>query len=250
MKRGIIYLISAVLIILIWQYFGSTNNTVRLYISSPSLIIEYIVNNHSDLLNALLITLLEASLGLFTATIFSFSMMILCFRKPILMDYLLPVMIFSQVIPLIVLAPLFIVILGIGITSKVMMAAVISFFPVFINFAQGYKGISDNIHGLMKVYNAPLKFRIFHVYFPLSMPSIIAGLKVSATLSVIGAIVAEFSGAEVGLGKNLFISAIRLEPDLMMSSLILSTLIGFTLFGLVRIAEKRFCYWVNENGEK
>ena len=91
----------------------------------------------------------------------------------------------------------------------------------------------------MHIYNADTWTCIRNIYFPLSLPSILAGLKISATLSVIGAIVAEFTGAKVGLGKNLFISAIRLEPDLMMSSLILSSLIGLFLFLTMRVLEKR-----------
>ncbi|QYO65280.1 ABC transporter permease [Leptolyngbya sp. 7M] len=159
------------------------------------------------------------------------------------MDFVLPLMVTSQVIPLIVLAPFFIILLGIGMTSKIAMAAVISFFPIFVNFAHGYKSISSNIHELMHIYDASTRFKIWNVYFPLSAGSILAGLKVSATLAAIGAIVAEFTGAEVGLGKNLFISAIRLEPDLMMTSLILSTLIGLTLFTSILLIERSFLGW-------
>ena len=75
------------------------------------------------------------------------------------------------------------------------------------------------------------------------MPSIMAGLKISATLAVIGAIVAEFNGAEMGLGKNLFLAAKRLEPDLMMSSLLLSTLLGGMFFGLIYYIEKKIINW-------
>jgi len=243
MKRRIIYLLLSAGIIAIWQYYGSHNQTVRLFISSPSLIVEYFSKNYSDLLNATYTTFLEAVMGLLIATCFSFGMMILCFYKPKFMEFILPVMITSQVIPVIVLAPFFIILFGLGVTSKIAMAAVISFFPVFVNFAQGYKAISVNIHELMKIYNAPLFFRISNVYFPLAMSSIMAGLKISATLAVIGAIVAEFSGAETGLGKNLFISAIRLEPDLMMTSLILSTIIGLGLFASIKLLERKFGQW-------
>src|SRR5690606_6580259 len=142
--------------------------------------------------------------------------MILCFYKPKLMDFVLPIMVTSQVIPLIVLAPFFIFLLGIGLGSKIAMAALMCFFPIFVNFALGYKAMSQNIHELMHIYNADTWTRIRNVYFPLAMPSIMAGLKISATLAVIGAIVAEFNGAEIGLGKNLFLAAKRLEPDLMM----------------------------------
>ncbi|RZK13287.1 MAG: ABC transporter permease [Flavobacterium sp.] len=246
MKNKITYIIILIVLIIVWQYFGSNNQTVRLFISSPSLIVDYFSENRIELIEATYTTLLEALTGLLIATCFSFLMMILCFAKPKFMDFILPVMVTSQVIPVIVLAPFFIILFGIGLCSKIAMAAIISFFPVFVNFAQGYKAISRNIHELMSIYEAPLSFRIKNVYFPLAMPSIMAGLKVSATLAVIGAIVAEFTGAETGLGKNLFISAIRLEPDLMMSSLILSTIIGLGLFGIVKAIENKLGKWYQD----
>lgn len=226
-----------------WQYFGSTNQTVRLLLSSPSLVVEYFGENYASLLQATKTTLIEAVAGLLIATVFSFGVMILCFYKPKFMDFVLPIMITSQVIPLIVLAPFFIILLGIGLGSKIAMAALMCFFPIFVNFAQGYKAISQNIHELIHIYNADTWTRIRNVYFPLAMPSIMAGLKISATLAVIGAIVAEFNGAEVGLGKNLFLAAKRLEPDLMMSSLLLSTLLGGMFFGLIYYIEKKIINW-------
>lgn len=226
-----------------WQYFGSTNQTARLLLSSPTLVVDYFRVNYAELLEATQTTLIEAVVGLLIAAIFSFGMMILCFFYPKLMDFILPIMITSQVIPLIVLAPFFIILLGIGLGSKIAMAALMCFFPIFVNFAQGYKAISPNIHELMHIYNANTWTRIRQVYFPLSMPSIMAGLKISATLAVIGAIVAEFNGAEVGLGKNLFLAAKRLEPDLMMSSLLLSTLLGVVFFVTIFTLEKIIIKW-------
>ena len=224
----------------IWEYFGRTSQTARLLLSSPSLTTKYFFDNASVMLQATQVTLIEAMAGLLIATMFSFSMMVLCFYFPKLMDFILPIMVTSQVIPLIVLAPFFIILFGFGLTSKIVMSAVISFFPIFVNFAHGYKSISQNIHELMFIYNADTKTRISRVYFPLSLPSIIAGVKISSTLSIIGSIVAEFSGAEVGLGRNLYISALRLEPDLMMSSLILSIFIGLLFYSIPLIIENKF----------
>lgn len=243
MKRIFSYILLGVLLIALWQYFGSTDTTVRLYISYPSLILEYFIENHIALLEATLITFSEAFIGLVLATLFSFGIMIICFRKPKFLDFILPIMITSQVVPIIVLAPFFIILFGIGLTSKILMAAVISFFPIFVNFVQGYKSISPNIHELMTIYKAPFSFKVSRVYFPLAMPNIMAGLKISATLAVIGAIVAEFTGAKMGIGKNLFVSAIRLDPDLMMTSLILATLIGLSMYGIVRFVERKYGFW-------
>ncbi len=239
MKRRFIYTGLIIALLILWQYFGSTNQTVRLLLSSPSLVFDYLKDNLSDMSQATAITFVEAFLGLLIATVFSFGMMIFCFYKPKLMDYILPVMITSQVVPLIVLAPFFIILFGIGISSKVAMAAIMCFFPIFVNFAQGYNSINRNIHELMHTYNASTSFKILNVYFPLSATNIFTGLRISATLSVIGAIVAEFTGTNFGLGKNLFMSAIRLEPELMMSSLIMSSLLGFLLYFIIVLIEKK-----------
>ena len=243
MKNKILYILLSVLLLMAWQYFGSTNQTARLLLSSPSLVVDYFGKNYASLLQAAQTTFIEAVAGLLIAIVFSFGVMILCLYKPKLMDFVLPIMITSQVIPLIVLAPFFIILMGIGLGSKIAMAALMCFFPIFVNFAQGYKAINQNIHELLYMYNTDTWTRISNVYFPLAMPSIIAGLKISATLAVIGSIVAEFTGAEEGLGKNLFLSAIRLEPDLMMSSLILSALLGTLIFGSILIIEKRLTRW-------
>jgi NitT/TauT family transport system permease protein len=243
MKNGIIYILLSIILVALWQYAGSSNQTARLLLSSPSLIVQYFSENTSELLLATKTTLIEATTGLLIASIFSFGMMILCFYIPKLMDFIMPIMIVSQVIPLIVLAPFFIILLGIGISSKIAMAALISFFPIFINFGQGYKSISQNTHDLSFVLNTSKSFRIKHIYFPLALPNIITGLKISSSLSIIGAIVAEFSGAEIGLGKNLYISAIRLEPDLMMTSLLLSIIIGLMFYSLFLLLEKKLLRW-------
>lgn len=243
MKRWPFYVLLVIISFAAWQYFGTQYHEVRLLISSPSQIWRYGLENRVDLLIAARTTLTEALFGLIIATLFSFVVMTLCFYKPWLMDLVLPLMVISQVVPLIVLAPFFIILLGIGIGSKIAMAAVISFFPIFVNLAHGYKSIGSNIHELLYIYNAPLTFRIRKVYFPLSTSSIMAGLKVSATLAVIGAIVAEFTGAETGLGRNLFLSAIRLEPELMMSSLFLSALVGGLLFAIILVLEKWLGRW-------
>ncbi len=243
MPNRLIYIVLTCLLLVLWEVASQHSSMFRLLLSSPSLVVGYFWENYQDLFEASYTTLIEAVLGLLIAVVFSFGMMIVCFYKPSFMTFILPVMVTSQVVPLIVLAPFFIILFGIGLTSKIAMAAVISFFPIFVNFAQGYKAISQNVHELMLIYNASLRFRIKEIYFPLSMPSIMAGLKVSATLSVIGAIVAEFSGAEIGLGRNLFISAIRIDPDQMVASLVLSTIIGLSFYKSIQLIEKKLLRW-------
>jgi NitT/TauT family transport system permease protein len=216
-------------------------------ISSPQLCFEYLKENRSILFRATFTTFIEAIIGLIVATLIAFSLMIVCFKFQKFFRFILPVLLTTQVIPLITLAPFFILWLGIGVSSKVALAATLSFYPIFMNFATGYNSISTNIFDLLKIYPSKLSFRIANVYFPLSLPNIFTGLKIAATLSVIGAIVAEFSGAELGLGKNLLLSAIRIEPELMMVSIFLSALLGGFLFSIIYIIEQLSGKWyINE----
>lgn len=245
-SRYFIYLGLLLILILLWEN-AANNPNFRLLLSSPGLIASYFAENFPALFSASWATLYESLMGLLLAVSVSFGIMIICFYIPKLMEFVLPIMITSQVIPLITLAPLFILIFGIGYTSKIMMAALICFFPIFINFANGARLISRNIHELMYIYNASKTQMIFRVYFPLSMPQIMAGLKVAATLAVIGAIVAEFNGTEIGLGKNLFLAAKRLEPELMMSSLLLSALLGGFLYLSIYLIEYIFGKWYLKN---
>jgi len=238
MKNRIIYFLLIVFVLVCWEYSGQTNNTVRLLVSSPSNILAYFAEEYKSLLQATGVTLLESFLGLVLATLFSFGVMIICFYFPKFLNFIMPIMIGSQVVPLIVLAPFFILLLGIGLGSKVAMAALIAFFPVFVNFGTGVKAIANEINEFAYINKTSTWSKIKHIYFPLAQPNIFAGLKIAATLAVIGAIVAEVTGAKMGLGKNLFLSAKRLEPELMMSSLILSTLLGASMFGVILILEK------------
>ena len=233
-------------VLFFWE-FGAKGTDARIFISTPSLSLDFFFHNYNFLLQATSITLAESLIGLIIATVFSFLIMIVCFYIPKLMDIILPLMVTSQVIPLVTLAPLFALIFDIGLTAKIMMAALLCFFPIFVNFANGVNLIPKNINELMYIYNVSTTQRIIRFYFPLSLPNIMTGLKVSATLSVIGAIMAEFCGSRIGLGKNLFLASKRLNPELMINSLILSSLLGGALYALVYFIEIKLGRWYIQN---
>lgn len=251
MKYRII-LINLFLIIIIgiaWEKGSAGNNNLRVLISSPSAISTYFTTNTWFLVSSFWVTFQEAFIGLLLATTFCLGVTVLCFYIPSLLSYLLPIMIASQVIPLITLAPLFFILFGGGLMAKIMMSALLCFFPIFINTAQGIKSIDKNIHELLYIYNASTRQKIRHIYFSLSLPNIMAGLKIAATLAVIGAIVSEFNGADKGLGKNLFLSAKRLEPELMMTSLFLAAFMGAIMYGLIYLIEKKLGKWYLKTNE-
>lgn len=247
MKKGYLYyLILAVIVFSLW-YFSSKSNNVRLFVSSPYLVYDYFTTQFIFLLKDTWVTFYESFLGLLLATFISFSTMIICLYIPKLLKYFLPIMIVFQVIPLITLAPFFLLWLGVGPMSKIAMAAMICYFPIFINFANGVRLISSNIRELLIINNASKTQSIKLVFIPLALPHIMAGLKIASTLAVIGAIVGEFSGAEIGLGRNLFLTTIKTDPELMMNSVILSSLLGGVMFSIIYLLEKKLGKWYQKN---
>ncbi|PTT72600.1 MULTISPECIES: ABC transporter permease [unclassified Chryseobacterium] len=242
-RQTIIYFLLLILLLAGWEYASQGSDKVRLLISSPSCVIRFFEQNTTDLLQAAYFTFLEAFLGFLIAMVFSFITMIICLYFPSLMNYVLPVMVVSQIIPLITLAPLFIILFGLGVESKIMMACLMCYFPIFVNFSNGIKLIPQNIEELMFINNASTWQKIRYMYFPLALSQLFSGLKIASTLSVIGAIVGEFNGTEFGLGKNLFLAAKRLEPELMMVSLFLSSFLGGVFYITIVLIEKKIGKW-------
>lgn len=247
--RVVFLLIFVFLLVVTWEGCANNSVKVRLLVSSPHLVFDYFGDHYKTLFYSGWITFIESVAGLLLATTFSFGIMILCFLFPQLLKILIPLFIGSQVIPIIAIAPLLIILFGVGLKAKIIMSALMCFFPIFMNFLAGVKAIPISTKELLFIYGASKKFQIFKVNFPLSMPYIFTGLKISTTLSVIGSIVAEFSGADYGLGKNIFLAAKRLEPELMMLSIIMSCFLGALLFFLVWLLERRIGYWYLKIGK-
>ena len=130
-----------------------------------------------------------------------------------------------------------------GLLSKIAMVVLMCFFPIFINFSAGVTSVPQTTHDLLYIYNSGKIFKIFKVIIPLSTPYIFTGLKVSTTMAIMGAIVAEFVGAKDGLGKNLYLAPKNANPELMICSIVLTTLLGWCLFKIVEITEKKVGYW-------
>ncbi len=231
--------------LLFWELVASRFPSFRLLMSTPSLIAEFFLNNYVELLYAAGKTASEAFAGLCVAMVVAIGTLVVCVYLPKLMRIVLPFMIVLQVIPLITIAPLLIIIFGIGLLPIVIMSAVLAYFPIFVNLANGIRHVDRSIIDLFTLNNASVGDLIRYAYFPLSLPQLFAGLRIGSTLAVIGAIVAEFSGVPDGLGRNLYVSALRLESELMMCTLFLSSVLGFSFYAAVVFIERRIAFWYN-----
>jgi NitT/TauT family transport system permease protein len=156
---------------------------------------------------------------------------------------LMPYLVGLQALPKVAVAPLIVIWIGIGIESKILIAAVISFFPVLINAIVGFSTVEADRLDLMRslVASPWQQFRI--VVFPNSLPFIFAGLNVGIVLSITGALVGEFIGADRGLGNLLLQLNYNMDISGMFAVLLVLALLGIVLYSLIRYLHLRFVFW-------
>jgi NitT/TauT family transport system permease protein len=157
--------------------------------------------------------------------------------------YVYPLLVFSQSIPKIAIAPLFVVWFGFGMFPKVLSAFLLGFFPVVVSAVQGFKSVEPDMMDLARAMEAN-RLQIFRmVSLPHAMPAIFAGLKISITLAVVGAVVGEFVGSNSGIGYVLQRSIGNFELPTMFAALVVLSLIGVILFWIIDLLERIAIPW-------
>ena len=160
-----------------------------------------------------------------------------------LLRTIMPVLVLFNTLPKIALAPLFILWLGYGIWPNIVIGTTIAFFPMVVNTAIGLASAEPEIIDLVRTLRAT-RWQVFtKIRFPNAVPYIFAGLKLNATMSVTGAIVGEFVASELGLGALIISAGVTLETQTIFASLMLISLLGLALYGLVVLAEHLVAPW-------
>lgn len=148
-----------------------------------------------------------------------------------------PLLVVSQTIPKVAVAPIFVIWVGVGLGPRVVLAFFCAFFPIVIDTCLGLRSPSPEVLSMVKVMGASTTQAFLKVRFPHALPSIFGGFKVAITLAVIGAIVSEIVGGNKGLGALLLISQGNFEIPLMFADVLLLSLLGLVLFYLVELGE-------------
>ncbi|MBP2231175.1 NitT/TauT family transport system permease protein [Azospirillum agricola] len=195
--------------------------------------------------------LLAESVPTMTATLGGFALSVL-FGIPIAMliagsrtveAYIYPLLVFSQSIPKVAIAPLFVVWFGFGLMPKVIAAFLLGFFPVVVSAVQGFKSVDGEMMDLARSMKASRLQTFQMVRLPHALPAIFAGLKVSITLAVVGAVVGEFVGSNSGIGFVLQRSIGNFELPLMFAALTVLALMGVVLFWVIDVLERVAIPW-------
>lgn len=224
-------LLILVVIIAVWE------TTVRLLDVPPWLLpapskIALRFGRTQDLAYHTGLTLLEAGLGFAISAILGVALSAGIANSRFLERGVLPYVIVSNAVPIIAIVPLLNIWLGFGITTKIVIAAIITFFPIVTNTTRGLKAADARILDLMHSINATAAQVFFKVQLPSALPFVFAGFRIAASLSLVGAVVGEFYGADRGLGYLVITAATQLRTDLLFVAIIVLATIGILAFWL------------------
>ncbi len=188
-------------------------------------------------------TLGEIALGLALAATLGFLLAVALYYSRSLERGLRPFIVASQMVPVFAIAPLLVVWLGFGIWPKVVVTALIGFFPVVVSELDGLHSAKREAVDLLLSMGATRRQLLTKLLLPASLPSLFSGLKLAATLSVVGATIGEWVGARRGLGFFMLESNARLRVDLVFAAILMLTFIGLLLFAALRIIERWALRW-------
>jgi ABC-type nitrate/sulfonate/bicarbonate transport system permease component len=230
-------------LIAIWQLAVFVFDVKPYVLPAPSAVARTTVTNWHLLFPNLRVTVKEMLLGFGLAAVVGISLGTLIAISTVFRRGVFPLVIASQTVPVIAIAPVLVIWFGYNILPRVLMTALISFFPLTVNTVSGFRGVDPEMIRLFRSLNAS-RLQIFRkLVFPSGLPYIFSGLKVAATLSVIGATVSEWVGADRGLGYQIVTDTSQLETTRVFSSIFLLSLSGIALYALIAGVEWRSLPW-------
>ena len=190
-----------------------------------------------------LVTLTEALSGLVLGLAAASLMGYFIAKSRTLERALTPYIVASQAIPVVAIAPLLIIWLGFGLRSKVLICALIVFFPILVNTVIGIKSIEPNLRDLMRSLRASRWQTLIKLELPAALPVMLGGLKIGATLAVIGAVVGEYVSRDRGLGFLLDFARGQYDTALVFVAVATLIVIAMGLYGLVALLERLLLRW-------
>jgi ABC-type nitrate/sulfonate/bicarbonate transport system permease component len=231
------------LVILAWQGVASLPSIDNLTLASPVETWHSLVRDRGLLFDEAGTTAVEIVLGLAISIALGVVLAVAMHLVGWLRDAAYPLLLASQAIPIVVLAPLFILAFGYGIGPKLAIIALICFFPIVVVMLDGLRSVDPDLLKLMRLLGASRLTRLWKAELPASLPFLFSGLRLAAVFSVIGAVFGEWAGADHGLGRLVLLANNQLQTPRVYAGVVLLTGMAIALFAFVSIVERLAIPW-------
>jgi len=243
--NGWLVLVSILAVLGVWALIVSIAKIPAFLLPSPAAVWKKFVTVLLDgkLLTNTLVTLNEVLLGLLLGSTVAMCFGYLLAKSRLTEKILSPYLVASQAIPVVAIAPVLIIWFGSGMPSKILICAMTVFFPVLVNTMIGFREVPDSLRDLMRSLRATRWQKLRFLEIPAALPVLFGGLRIGATLSVIGAVVGEFVGSDKGLGFLINVGRGQFDTALVFVAIFTLILMAILLYGMAMLAEKRSTHW-------
>lgn len=237
--------LSFVLLIAAWEFGVRIFDVQAFILPPPSDVWESLLRQFQTprFWNNLWVTTQETLIGFFLGVVTAFLIGIAVVQSRIVEKTVFPYVVAFQTVPKIALAPLFIIWFGFGLTSKILIAALIAFFPMLINVIEGLRSADPDQIELMRSLDASKGQIFFRIQLPNSMPFVFAGLDIGIVFAIIGAVVGEWVGARAGLGYQLLQYIYDFNIAGLFAIMIVLAVMGLVAHSTIRLLQRRFAGW-------
>lgn len=232
-----------VALLVAWELVVRLGHVPEYLLPAPTQILADLKTDWVILWPAMLVTLKEVVIGFVIATVAGVGLAVVLHLYGPLRRAMYPILIGSQTIPIVVLAPILVILLGYGILPKLVIVALICFFPIVVNGIDGLRAVDEDFIRMMYTLDAT-RWGIFRrVEFPGALPSFFSGMRIAATFAAIGAVFGEWSGSNAGLGYVMLEATPNLLTARIFAAILMLTVISLVLFGLVSLLERIAVPW-------
>lgn len=234
-----------------WELYVDLGGVDPLILPAPHGIASALYTDRSLLWSSFLITAREVVLGILLAVVEGVALTVAIHFSRTVRAAVYPLLISSQAFPVVVIAPLLALWLGFGIAPKLVVVALVSFFPITITTLAALAAVDPDLIKLMRTFDATRLQTFRHVELPAALPGMFTGAKIAVAVSVIGAVFAEWNGSNSGLGYLIVVSIPQLLSAREMAAVVILSLFASALFGLLTLAERAALPWAYQpQGER
>ncbi len=226
-----------------WDLLADALDIKPFLIPAPSDVADSLWTDRELLAEDAWVTAQEVLLGFGIALVLGFAFAVVLHLSDTLRRAFYPLLVASQTVPVIAIAPILIVWLGFGLGPKLAIIALVCFFPITVNTLDGLRSVDPDLPRMMRTLDARRWQILRRVEVPSALPYLLSGAKVAAAISVIGAVFGEWSGADEGLGHLILIAQGQLQTARVFAAVVVLSAMALLLFGAIALVERRFAWW-------
>ena len=238
--------------LVLWELVVVVGNIPPFIVPAPSAVAVrlYQVIIEGTLWPHTLVTLTEILAGLAIGVAAGLLFGVFVALMPLAEDLVYPYLVGIQTLPKVAIAPLLIIWFGYGMMSKIIVTALVAFFPMLVNVMAGFHSADRDQLDMMRAFGANRWRTFLNLRLPNALPMIFAGLEIAVVFAVIGAVVGEFVGAQAGLGYMITVWNFNLDVAGVFTILVVLSAIGLSLHGIVKFLSRRTVFWINRNRDE